>query len=74
MKIAGWAWSDGAPSGQPIDDRSSEVSDRSDTVLDVTRTVRWSSCLGNETTVVPVPGALHDVLLSRHKPANTPAP
>lgn len=45
----------------------SEVSDRSRTVLDVAQIARWSGCLGNETTVVPVPGALHDVLLSRRK-------
>lgn len=62
MEIAGWAWSGGAPFDQPIDDRSSEVGDRSYTVLDVAQIARWSGCLGNETTVVPVPGALHDVL------------
>ena len=68
MEIAGWAWSGSAPFDQPIDDRSPEVSDRSDTVLDVAQSARWSDCLGNETTVAPAPGALHDVLLSRRKP------
>ena len=68
MEIAGWARSGGAPFDQPIDDHSSEVGDRSDTVLDVAQIARWSGCLGSEATVVPVPGALHDVLLSRRKP------
>ncbi|MDF3140423.1 MULTISPECIES: hypothetical protein [unclassified Streptomyces] len=71
MEIAGWAWSGGAPFDQPIDDRSSEVGDRSDTVLDVARIARWSGGLGSETTVVPFPGALHDVLLSRRRPPRT---
>ncbi|MFF4401654.1 hypothetical protein [Streptomyces sp. NPDC001480] len=55
MENAGWAWSGGTPFDQPIGDRSSEVGDRSDTVLDVAQTARWSGCLGREATVVPVP-------------------
>ncbi|MEY9936628.1 alpha/beta hydrolase [Streptacidiphilus sp. MAP5-3] len=42
----------------------SERADRADTVLDVAQIARWAGCLGNETTVVPIPGARHDVLLS----------
>jgi alpha-beta hydrolase superfamily lysophospholipase len=38
--------------------------DRADTVLDVRQIARWSGCLGGETTVVPIPGARHDVFLS----------
>jgi alpha-beta hydrolase superfamily lysophospholipase len=42
----------------------SEQADRADTVLDVAQIARWSGCLGHETTVVPIPGARHDVVLS----------
>lgn len=42
----------------------SQQADRADTVLDVEQIARWSGCLGNETTVVPIPGARHDVVLS----------
>jgi len=42
----------------------SEASDRADTVLDVRQIARWAGCLGDETTVVPVPDARHDVFLS----------
>jgi alpha-beta hydrolase superfamily lysophospholipase len=42
----------------------SEQADRADTVLDVEQIARWSGCLGHETTVVPIPGARHDVVLS----------
>jgi alpha-beta hydrolase superfamily lysophospholipase len=42
----------------------SEASDRADTVLDVRQIARWAGCLGNETTVVPVVDARHDVFLS----------
>ncbi|WP_369386671.1 alpha/beta hydrolase [Streptomyces sp. CG1] len=45
--------------------RHSELSDRADLILDVTQIARWSGCLGDETTVVPIPGARHDVFLSR---------
>lgn len=41
-----------------------ELSDRADLILDVAQIARWSGCLGDETTVVPVPGARHDVFLS----------
>ena len=34
-------------------------------MLDVRQIARWAGCLGDETTVVPVPGARHDVFLSR---------
>jgi alpha-beta hydrolase superfamily lysophospholipase len=45
-----------------------EVSDRADTVLDVTQIARWAGCLGGETTVVPIDGARHDVFLSLAEP------
>lgn len=38
--------------------------DRADTVLDVKQIARWAGCLGGETTVVPIPGARHDIFLS----------
>jgi alpha-beta hydrolase superfamily lysophospholipase len=44
--------------------RYTELSDRSDTVLDVTQIARWAGCLGGETTVVPIADARHDVFLS----------
>lgn len=46
---------------------TSHYSDRvdvADAVLDVKQIARWSGCLGDRTTVVPVPGARHDVFLS----------
>lgn len=46
----------------------SELSDRTDTVLDVAQIARWAGCLGGETTVVPVEGARHDVFLSLPEP------
>jgi alpha-beta hydrolase superfamily lysophospholipase len=46
----------------------SEAADRADTVLDVDQIARWSGCLGNAITVVPIPGARHDVLLSEREP------
>ncbi|MFB7507389.1 alpha/beta hydrolase [Streptomyces broussonetiae] len=45
--------------------RYSELSDRADLILDVTHIARWAGCLGDETTVVPIPGARHDIFLSR---------
>jgi alpha-beta hydrolase superfamily lysophospholipase len=45
--------------------RYSPASDRADTVLDVRQIARWAGCLGDETTVVPIPGARHDVFLSQ---------
>jgi alpha-beta hydrolase superfamily lysophospholipase len=46
-----------------------EVSDpdliqRGDAVLDVKQIARWAGCIGNRTTVVPIPDAKHDVFLS----------
>jgi alpha-beta hydrolase superfamily lysophospholipase len=38
--------------------------DRADGVLDVRQIARWAGCLGDETTVVPIPDARHDVFLS----------
>lgn len=35
-----------------------------DAVLDVTQIARWAGCIGNRSTVVPVPDAKHDVFLS----------
>ena len=46
----------------------SELSDRADAVLDVAQIARWAGCLGAETTVVPIPGARHDVFLSQAEP------
>jgi len=48
--------------------RYSPLSDRADTVLDVAQIARWAGCLGGETTVVPIPGARHDVFLSLAEP------
>jgi alpha-beta hydrolase superfamily lysophospholipase len=46
-------------------DRYTELSDNADTVLDVTQIARWAGCLGDETTVMPIEGARHDVFLSQ---------
>jgi alpha-beta hydrolase superfamily lysophospholipase len=48
--------------------RYTELSDQSDTVLDVTQIARWAGCLGGETTVVPIEDARHDVFLSQAEP------
>jgi alpha-beta hydrolase superfamily lysophospholipase len=39
-----------------------------DAVLDVTLIARWAGCIGNRTSIVPVPGAKHDVFLSLMRP------
>lgn len=39
-----------------------------DAVLDVTQIARWAGCIGNQTTVVPVVDAKHDVFLSLPEP------
>jgi alpha-beta hydrolase superfamily lysophospholipase len=44
--------------------RYSELSERADLVLDVRQIARWAGCLGDETAIVPIPGAKHDVFLS----------
>lgn len=44
--------------------RYSELSERADLVLDVEQIARRAACLGGRNTVVPVPGARHDVFLS----------
>ena len=44
--------------------RYSELSERADLVLDVRQIARWVGCLGDETAIVPIPGAKHDVFLS----------
>jgi alpha-beta hydrolase superfamily lysophospholipase len=46
----------------------SPLSDRADTVLDVSQIARWAGCLGAETTVAPVQDARHDVFLSLPEP------
>jgi alpha-beta hydrolase superfamily lysophospholipase len=46
----------------------SEDSDVCDTVLDVRQIQRWSGCLGQETLVVPIARARHDVYLSLKEP------
>ncbi|HEY1135847.1 MAG TPA: alpha/beta hydrolase [Nocardioides sp.] len=48
--------------------RVSEVTDRSDNILDVRQIARWAGCLGGDTHVVPVAGARHDVFLSLPEP------
>lgn len=35
-----------------------------DIVLDVRQIARWSGCLGDRTTIVPIDGAVHDIFLS----------
>lgn len=42
-----------------------------DIVLDVRQIRRWSTAIGNHVTYVAVPGALHDVILSRSTPRAT---
>ncbi|MCL3838026.1 alpha/beta hydrolase [Aeromicrobium duanguangcaii] len=42
--------------------------DTSDAVLDVRQIVRWSGCLGDAVTCLPVHGARHDVYLSNDEP------
>ncbi len=37
---------------------------RGDAVLDVAQIARWAGCIGNRSTVVPIPDAKHDVFLS----------
>lgn len=39
-----------------------------DAVLDVNQIARWAGCIGNRSTVVPVPDAKHDVFLSMPDP------
>jgi alpha-beta hydrolase superfamily lysophospholipase len=41
---------------------------RGDAVLDVGQIARWAGCIGNRTTVVPIPDAKHDVFLSLAEP------
>ncbi|MCI4676390.1 alpha/beta hydrolase [Candidatus Mycolicibacterium alkanivorans] len=41
---------------------------RGDAVLDVTQIARWAGCIGNHSTVVPIPDAKHDVFLSLAEP------
>ncbi|TNC41752.1 alpha/beta hydrolase [Mumia zhuanghuii] len=42
--------------------------DSADAVLDVRQIARWSGCLGDNTHVVPIEGARHDVFLSTEGP------
>jgi alpha-beta hydrolase superfamily lysophospholipase len=46
---------------------SAEVDER-DAVLDTQQIARWSGCLGDAVTVVPIDGARHDVFLSKKEP------
>ncbi|KAA1250273.1 alpha/beta hydrolase [Mycobacterium simiae] len=41
---------------------------RGDAVLDVTQIARWAGCIGNRSSVIPVPDAKHDVFLSLPEP------
>jgi alpha-beta hydrolase superfamily lysophospholipase len=45
-----------------------DVIQRGDAVLDVKQIARWSGCVGNRTTVVPIVDAKHDVFLSVEEP------
>jgi alpha-beta hydrolase superfamily lysophospholipase len=49
----------------PASDGSVADIDSADGVLDVRQIAKWSGCLGNRVSVVPVEGARHDVFLSR---------
>jgi alpha-beta hydrolase superfamily lysophospholipase len=42
----------------------SDAADSADLVLDVRQIGKWSGCLGNQVTVVPIDAARHDVFLS----------
>lgn len=48
--------------------RDPATMERGDAVLDVRQIARWSGCLGNRTTVVPITDAKHDVFLSLAEP------
>lgn len=39
-----------------------------DAVLDVSQIARWAGCIGNRTSIIPVPDAKHDVFLSLSRP------
>jgi alpha-beta hydrolase superfamily lysophospholipase len=45
-----------------------QAAHRGDAVLDVKQIARWSGCLGNRTTIVPIADAKHDVFLSVAEP------
>lgn len=45
--------------------------DVADAVLDVKQIQRWAGCLGDRTTIVPIDGARHDVMLSAPEPLAT---
>jgi alpha-beta hydrolase superfamily lysophospholipase len=45
-----------------------ETAQRGDAVLDVEQIARWAGCVGNRTTIVPIPDAKHDVFLSVSEP------
>ncbi|MBO0677099.1 alpha/beta hydrolase [Mycolicibacterium sp. S2-37] len=45
-----------------------ELIQRGDAVLDVAQIARWAGCIGNRSTVVPIPDAKHDVFLSLAEP------
>ena len=48
--------------------RYSEDVATADAVLDVKQIARWSGCLGDQVTVVPIEDAKHDVFISREGP------
>lgn len=50
------------------DTAGTEVMQRGDAVLDVAHIARWSGCVGNRQTIVPVTDAKHDVFLSLAEP------
>jgi len=48
--------------------KDSTAMQRGDAVLDVAQIARWSGCVGNRMTIVPVVDAKHDVFLSLEEP------
>ncbi|WP_246833531.1 alpha/beta hydrolase [Williamsia sp. 1138] len=56
--------------GPAADGRTPHI-DTADGVLDTRQIARWTGCLGNRVSAVPVPGARHDVFLSRQGARDT---
>jgi alpha-beta hydrolase superfamily lysophospholipase len=48
--------------------QDAQAMQRGDAVLDVDQIARWAGCIGNRSTIVPVPDAKHDVFLSLAEP------
>ena len=50
------------------EDAGPQALQRGDAVLDVAQIARWAGCIGNRSTIIPVPDAKHDVFLSLEEP------